>query len=256
MSRLNSLSEVIKYDLSKEDEEDIVGWDKLTVNYAITHKERISSYIKSFLFNKGELSANFDVEDIYMMLIEDLYKSCDYDLDLAYQRSKVPGSVVPVEGYVLSRVKYCVMRWIKKHRDEAKHTISESKIKQDESYISLFDLSPDNGNIDAVIDNQDLDTICKEHEYLRYRFGIDLFQIWFIRLCTIAYRKEDKYNDIIEVLGVTKKDVERFEDKTFKDEVMINIAKAITRIDMGSALYILSKYTYASNKIRMVIEMV
>ena len=100
-----------------------------------------------------------------------------------------------------------------------------------------------------------LDTICKSFEHQRYTFGPDLFQIWYIRLQTMLSNKQDRYKDILSVLGVSKKEVSNIEKETSVDGAMTSIAKAVTLVGIENAIPVLRKYTYCANRIEEVIAL-
>ena len=163
--------------------------------------------------------------------------------------------MVSIEGYIHSCVKYCVIRFVTKAYDEDSKVVRDT-LKQDEDSskeISLFDTIADSkdGYSDMVFD---LESICKACENERYSYGPDIFMIWFVRFQTLLLNKSDKYNDILSVLGISKREISLIQKNIEVDSLMFNIAKAATLIPMEEAASIIEKYVYGADRIKQAIE--
>lgn len=253
-----SLAGVI-YSPLKEDTEQLVGWDKQTIDYITKNKSSIYNTIRAFGKGNNKLLQRTDIDDIYMEVLEYAYKNDDYNITKAVELSN-SDNVVSLTGYIHSFIKYIVIKYISdKYEEESK--IIDNEIKDsDNDAVDIFDIIPDkkaNANSEEyVIDKlNELDSICSSYESQRYEYGIDIFQIWFIRLTTMHYNKQEHYEDIIESLGINKSDIGNFHRRTNVDDVMLSIAKAITIIGIEEAISVLRKYTYGANKIEKVIYM-
>ena len=245
----------ISYSPLKEEEKSLTGWSKTTIDYVLKNKSKVKSSIRGISKNLNKVLQSSDVEDVYMELLKYLYNCDDYNISKAYERSS-SGAIVSLEGYIHICTKYCVKRYITDLYKIEKNVIREYTKDNDGKEMSLFDTISDNsGEISYSNIAYQLDTICKSFEYQRYLFGPDLFQIWFIRLQTIIHNKQDRYKDILSILGISKKEISRIEKETDKDGAMISIAKAVTLIGVDDAVKVLRKYVYSADRIEQVIAL-
>lgn len=233
----------------------LTGWSKTTVDYLLANRKKVEISIRGIAKGLSKVLQKTDVEDIYMDILTYLYNCSDYDISKAYKRSNVSGMIVSLEGYVNSCIKYCVIRAVTNNYSSEKKLVRERNTDKDGKEISLFDTIPDTKDNSIEDFNYQLDTLCKYYEGYRYSFGPDIFLIWFIRLQTILNDKNDRYKDILLVLGISKKDIHAIEKETGVDGVMINIAKAITLVGIEEAIEILRDYTYCADKIQRVVEL-
>ena len=67
--------------------------------------------------------------------------------------------------------------------------------------------------------------------------------------------KSDRYNDILAVLGITKKDMSNIEKDTDYDGAMMSIAKAVTLLGIEQSVEVIRNYTYSADRIQKVIEL-
>ena len=100
----------------------------------------------------------------------------------------------------------------------------------------------------------ELDSVCKSFEHLRYKFGVDIFTVWYIRLKTILEHKEDKQEIILRLLGIDKRFLNKLNSDTSRDGVMISIARGVTQIDTNRALDIIASYTFGVKSLARVVE--
>lgn len=235
-----------------EQPKSVQGWQKSTIDFAWNHKSKVMSIIKSAAKKSSKILTAADYEDIFMECIAYMFNCDDYDISKAYTGT----SIVSLDGYVFTCVKYCTLRYITNvYKDEQHIQRDLVKVDEDGKEYSIFDTIADekNGiNIDGMM--YKLDSICKTYEYQRYMLGADIFQLWFVRLKTIACGKRDKYEAIITVLGISKKNLATAERNAVSDGIMTNIAKAISLVGIDKAIDILRKYTYCASKIEKTIE--
>jgi len=244
------------YNPLKEDEENLTGWSKMTIDYVLHNTTKVQTSIRGIAKSLNKILQKTDVEDIYMEILDYLYKCDDYNVSKAYERSSNVGVIVSLEGYVHSCIKYCVIRYVTNQFGLEKKTVREVTKDDDGKDISLFDTLPDsNGGIAYNDMCYELDEICKAYEYQRYYFGPDIFQIWFVRLQTMIHNKQDSFKDILISLGITKKEVAQIEKMNNNDGAMMSIAKAVSIIGVEEAVKILRKYTYSADRIEKVVEL-
>lgn len=249
-----SLSEIV-YSPLKEESKQLTGWSKSTIEYVLSHKTKVQSSIRGIAKSLNKMMQKTDIEDVYMEILDYLYSSDDYNISKAYERSSSAGSIVSLEGYVHSCIKFCVIRYVTNSFNTEKNVIRDTIKDDDGKELSLFDTIPDTSDTKYNDFGYQLDTICKAYESQRYEFGPDIFQVWFIRLQTMVNNKNDRYKEILSILGISKKDISIIEQKADTDGAMLSIAKAVTLIGVEEAIEVLRKYTYSANKIQEVVEL-
>ena len=248
---MGSLTECV-YSPLMEEEDNTAGWSKETIDYISKHKTKVQKSIRGIAKGLNKLLQTADVEDIYADVIMYMYNCDDYDISKAINRSS-SGTMVSLEGYVHSCVKYCVMRYVtntsKKEHEIVRDTIQDSEGKE----LSIFDTITDDKtskSYDGLI--YDIGAILRAVESYRYYYGPDLYMIWYIRLLTYNSENKDAYKEILEILDIDKKELSDIERKSKSDDLMTNIAKAITKCNVDEALEELEKYVYSHEKIKRV----
>lgn len=246
----DSLSGLI-YSPLVEEEQPVTGWSKATIEFVTNNKTKVINSIRGIgkSLNKQFLQ-KADIDDIYMEILHYLYTCDDYNVDKAIERSNNTGVIVPLEGYVHSCVKYCVLRYLTDKYKKEKHFINDYVKGRDE--LSIFDTIPDK-NKTEMDSHTDLEDICENIKSKRYAYGVDVYQIWFIRLKTMSINKNDKYQEILDVLNISTKDVS-FVEKSDTEGIMMSIAKAVTLLGVDASLNIIRKYVYSAKNIEKVIE--
>lgn len=234
-----------------EESQPVTGWSKATIEFVTNNKTKILNSIRGIgkSLNKQFLQ-KADIDDIYMEILQYLYTCDDYNVEKAFERSNNAGVVVSLEGYVHSCVKYCVLRYLTDKYKKEKPLISDYVKGREE--LSIFDTIPDKNKPD-INSQTDLREICENIKSKRYAYGVDVYQIWFIRLKTMSINKNDKYHEILDVLNISTKDVS-FVEKSDTEGIMMSIAKAVTLIGVDMSLDIIRKYVYSAKNIEKVIE--
>jgi hypothetical protein len=250
-----SLSETI-YSPLKENEE-LTGWSKETINYTYNNKSKVCSQIRGIAKSHNKILKRYEIEDIYQNLLIYLFTYEDYNISKACDRIN-EGVVLSLEQYVHTCIKFCVLRYITDTYKYEKPLVREytKSNDSDEQDLSIFDTIADKKASNYEELEYDLDTICKMYESHRYEYGIDIFQVWYVRLETIAHNKKDKYNEIIKQLGISTVDVAKLEKLSDVNGAMLSIAKAVSITGVEKAIEIIRKYTYASDIISKVISII
>lgn len=252
---MSSKLSTLVYSPLMEEEKQLAGWSKSTIDYVLAHKTKVTTVIRGIGKSLNKILQKSDIEDIYMEILDYLYTCDDYNISKACERSSNVGVIVSLEGYVHSCVKFCVIRYVTNMFNTEKSLVRDD-IKDDEGKeMSLFDTIPDRKDTGYNDFGYQLDTICKSFESQRYQYGPDIFQIWFIRLQTMICNKSDRYKDILTILGISKKDIANIEKEADYDGAMVSIAKAITLIGVEEAVKIIRNYTYSADKIQRVVEL-
>lgn len=250
---MDSLEKII-YSSLKDEAPDCKGWDKETIDFVLANRSDIERRIRAIAKSYRRVSLQQqDVEDIYNDLLMYLHNCDDYNLSKAVERSS-SGFVVPLEGYVNTCIKYCVLRDCKRLNKVDSETISDVFEGSDEKEVSIFNTIPDESAeeyLDCVA--YDLSAICKAFEPLRYRFGTDVYLLLFVRLLTLEDKSNQVYQNTLSVLGISKAEVSRLDDRS-EDSLIQTFAKAISIIPIEKAIEILRGYVFSSQMVEKMIQ--
>ncbi len=239
----------------EEGNEDVTGWDKETIEYVSSHKSKVYAQIRGIAksLRKHNLQST-DVEDIYSDILMYLYNCDDYNLTKAIERSRT-NNMVSLEGYLNTCIRCCVVRHCTSMYKEEKEQVRENYKDDDGKELSIFDSIADSKStehIDEVM--YDLESLCKSYETLRYKYGPDIYLVWYIRLLTISQHKDELFKDILNVLGISKKELSNIERLAAEDELMTTLAKAINIIGVTKSIDIIKPYVFSANKIEEAIS--
>lgn len=242
--------------LMEQSTEDCSGWSKETIAYITQkrNKRKIERQIRGIARGLRRNIQATDVEDIFSEIVLYMYRSDDYNLNKAIERSN-SGSIVSLDGYINSCIKYCVIRYCANLNGRDRATVSDTVYSQDDDKeMSIFDTIPDS-NSEITLDHliYDLDTLCKSCECLRYRYGPDIYLVWYIRLLTMDRQNSEIYNSILNILGISKFDLQNIE-RVNEDEVMISFAKAINLYGVDEAKRIIKPYVFSAQLIEDTVE--
>lgn len=248
----------VVYHPLQDDPTTVLGWNKSTVDYALKHKSVVTSSIRGIAKNIGKILQSSDVEDMYMDFLDYLYRSDDYNVDKAISRSSREGVIVSFDGYFHRSLSYCIKRCLKEKIKYDIHIDPNPVLIDGEGneteVINMIGDKTKNTEMEAqLLEKNVLLNMCKSYENLRYAFGADVYQVLFIRCETMLHNKEDKYIPILRILGVTKDDISTIQTMTYKDDFMVEMAKAINLISIEDAIDILRNYTYAADKLEQVV---
>ena len=96
-----------------------------------------------------------------------------------------------------------------------------------------------------------LEYVCKSNEHNRYLYGPDVFLVWTVQLLVMIHNKNSMRNQILSLLGISEEDLISTAD--YKDTIMCQIAKEVSKIGPEKALEVLKKYTFAFRQIEKVV---
>jgi excinuclease UvrABC ATPase subunit len=247
------LTEMVYCEL-KEDTKTAPSWSKLTIDYVTNNVNKVRNIIRVIAIKSGKRLSEDDVDDIYMESICALYEKEEYDIALAINKSKREEAIPSIEGYIYSTVKNVIYKYLKEEERHSKNTVSESTYSEDGKEMSLYDKTPASRTRNEYTDELTLRDICKNCESHRYNYGIDMFQIMFIRLKTIQCDKIKNYLDILKVLGTSKSEMQVAEKAALTDVYMLALAKGVTEVDIPEAIDILKEFTYSWENLERVVE--
>lgn len=253
---LETLETLVYSPLLEDCTPDLTGWSKETVDYLIDNQKKVYRSIRGIAKGMSKESLQTaDVEDIYSAVLMYCYQYDDYNISKAIERSS-SGSMVSLEGYVHTCIKYCVMRYVSNMYDKDKKIIREGIISSDGTELSIFDTIADTKADETFEDIlYDLPSLCECCESVRYKYGPDIYLVWYIRLITMREGKDSvAYREILNILGISKRDVLLVDEKSIDDELMINFAKAISLTGIEESIDIIEQYVYASQKIQEAVK--
>lgn len=226
------------------------SWDKETIKYAIENESSIRRVIRAVAKSSRNIQPA-DIDDIYMDVLNYFYKCDDYNIDKAYERSS-SDNIVSLEGYVNKCVKFCVLRYSTNIGVE-NHTVVHDTVINEGEELSIFDTISSNEHIDVQVD---LESLCRMYTGYRYVYGVDIFQMWYIKLLSMRYNKEEsKVEQMLSVLGASKNSMKLCEAADEDDGPLMNIARAITVCGLDEAIRVIRKYTYAPDRIEMALAL-
>jgi len=229
------------------EEESTAGWTKKTVTYVVTNKDYIYNVIKNIAYGiiNKPLSQQ-SVDDIYSEVLIQMYKHEDYDIYKAM--SNPAGTIVPIEGYLGKYIKTIVIRYLSSEYKIVKDRVKDYQLEDGEWGSTIDNITDDNSSIDVSNLFIDLDKLLREYEYIRYVYG-DVYLIIYVNLITTLYKKEYKYKELLNILGISKNTLKTIE-MLDSGELMLSIAKAITLTGIEESIKILEGYVYASSSIK------
>lgn len=239
----------VVYSPPLEEEEQIpsLDWEKETIQYVLNNKSKILKIIRSSIKNMNGISS-MDIEDIYSDTVVYLYNSGDYDIIKAVDCTT--GKVVSLEGYVNLCVKNCVKRYItqmyKREKKIVRGSIKDDEGREKEILDIIADKKTDH-EFEKIEYNvkENLDSI----EYARYKYGTDIFLILYVRMLTLE-RSEESYKNILNVLGISKKELTELEKKIASDEEIFQVIKEISACETMDAVAVLQEKVYCSKQIK------
>ena len=234
------------------EEESTEGWDKETIEYIQNNRQKVMRAIYGIARSMGRRRLQTtDIEDIYSQLLLYMYKTEDYDV-LKATSGCGDGRVLSLEGYINSCIKYCILRHIQEEGKEIRRR-ARNKV-EDGRELELLDTVPDeeaNELFDEIL--IDLKEYCDMCEHSRYKYGPDIFLVWYVRLLTLG-KREGLYEKVLEVLGIDRGELIKVEELSRKDGLMAGFAKAITTAGIDASINIIEDYVYSAARIREVIE--
>lgn len=235
---------------------DLTGWSKETVDYIIENQKKVYRSIRGIAkgLNKNMLQTA-DVEDIYSEILMYCYQYDDYNINKAIERSST-GMIVSLEGYVHNCIKFCVMRHLTQMYATEKETVREGIKSEDGKELSIFDTIEDGKSTENYDDLMyDLASLCRHCESIRYKYGPDIYLIWYVRLLTISEDKDtNAFKELLNILGISKKDIAIINEKSIEDELVLSFAKCISLTGIDESISIIEKYVYSADKIREAVK--
>lgn len=236
--------------MEQEEEMPELNWEKSTIQYVLNNKSKVMSSIRSSVKNIYRSTlGTMDVEDIYTEVLYYLYKCDDYNKDKAIGFSTINGkqTIISLEGYVGTCIKYCVKRYISSMYEREKEIVRDGSKDEEGKETKVLDIVPDKTSESSYEDIcYDMDSSLKVLESKRYRYGADIFLVLFIRLITLG-KAHINYRQVLGILDINKKELTELEKKMGYDEDVLNLIKAISMKEPEVAIEQIRPYIYSSN---------
>lgn len=236
-----------------------LNWEKSTIKYVIKNRTKVMNNIRSAVRSiyKSPLPT-MDIEDIYDEVLDYLYKCDDYDKDKAIGFSIENGSqtIISLEGYVGTCIKYCVKRFISSMYEREKEIARDVTRDEEGRESRILDIIPDK-TVEEHYNRigYSVESALKVLEYKRYKYGADVYLILFIRLLTLN-KPEVNYRQILDILEISRKDLSELEKKMGYDEDILHAIKALALKELKEAIEAVKPYIYSEKIISNAIQMV
>lgn len=240
-----------------KEEETTEGWNKTTVDYVIENEKRVRSIIRGSLRKRLGYINSSDVDEIYSDICIYFFRVDDYNISKA-TRIEVNGKeeILPIEGYIFKSIDFCVKRFIHNKYSRESSLVSSEVKRSDGDIVDLLNTVIDN-KTDLELENimVDLNQHCKHCESMRYKYGIDIFQVWFIGLLTINKKLDSScYDTIMNILGINKKDLRNIGIKSHEDDTLLEFAMGISKHGVQESIEIIKPYIYSADIIEETIN--
>jgi hypothetical protein len=215
-----------------EEAERLNGWNKATVEFAIQQSHTVINHIKWLAHRIYKLRCTkFDIDDIYSELLIYLENRDDY----AYYMTDL-GHVVTLKEYVLSGAGICVKRYI-----TSMYEIDSMLEHENDEYDIFEQVADDTTDGDFRIAESKIDKLETLIEALgkdRKVAGVDMITLIYLKLKTGT--DEDRYNALLDILGINKFDIKEAYNKM--GHKLKDVIFKLTLLNMDKALNMLRGY--------------
>lgn len=240
------------------EEQSFKGWNKATIDYLIENEKMIKKSISKSLGKRKLLYINSsDIDDIYSEVFIYFYGVDDYNLSKADAITKDGREyILPIEGYVFKSIEFCIKRFITdKYNRECLIADNEIRDSEDNILDLLNNVADNKTDLDFENATIDLNQHCKEYEGLRYNYGIDIFQVWYIRLLIMDKKLDSScFDTMMNILGISKRELKALSIDVYEDEEMIEFARGINKHGIEESIEILEQYIYSAEQIKKAID--
>lgn len=211
------------------------SWEKETVKFALRNQSKILSIIRTRLKSLNLLN-KIDHYEVYQEYLIYLMRAEDYDAE------KSKGML---GDYAVNCLKSVIKRIVSEHHKRSK-VIVDNVIYDDGEEASLFDFIASDSDMPELLD---VNEVLKSAEHLRYKYGVDIPLIIYLRLLC----DDSLYRQCIDLmLGI--KDLKSLEAKLRNDEEFLNLIKVLSEMDKEEAIETMRSIVYGADCIRETIE--
>lgn len=216
----------------KETEADTKSWNKATIRYVLTNRERLLGLITIYLRMLKNTQTHPD--DILDLLLDGLYEKPDYVPQIGKQ-----GQEIGIDVYINKYIKELCSIESKRNLKEASHYVPNYKKTEDSDVEqNVLDNVPDiNGHkgIDKV--GKDIESALIELEPKRYMYGFDLYDFLYIKLLGDRLRKPiEEQNQLLDLLDIPLKQVTK---------ARYEVTNLVTQSNEERLIHYLEPYVYS-----------
>lgn len=246
----------LTYSLPFEEEvpDPALSWEKKTIQYVLQNKAWAHRVIRYHIW-KITNNIRMDTEEVYSDVLLYLSKAKDYEDGMI---SPYNGEIVSLESYVSALIRCCAKRYITETHKREKYIIKQQTIEDNEGHEkNIIETVSDKKSLECFEEaGFNLSNHIKHMEHLRYKYKHDIFMFLYVSLLTIDNNKinNSDYLDILDVLGISKRELKQLEEACRKDENVRQLLRALSKYSNKEAVEILEKYVYGSNMIKKGIE--
>lgn len=214
-------------------------WEKQTLKYVAQNFDKV----KRSIANKG--LKHHQVDEIMSDLILYLEKAGDYDV---YRANNVGNDgTISLENYISISIKFCIQRYRSNLSEQIQ--IFETSVIRDGEERDIIDNIPDKDKISDV--DLDLDSMLHLMQGARYKYGIDIYMLLYINLLVDGGKNKEKYDNILQSLGISTKDLKDTERKVLSESEALETIKSVCCCsDTKEAISKIEKYVYAHKIIK------
>lgn len=236
------------YNMLEMPEKESNDWDKRTVQFIINNYNKVRKMVR--VMAKGV--PDYQIDDIMSDVVIYFKDADDYDIERAYNEST--DTYLSLEGYISVGIKHCIQRYKTDSYGHEKHLVHSTLITED-GEKDLFDTIEDRSSLDRMdCIGYDLENAFNSVRCLRYKYGIDIYMVIYLRLLT--GNDSDLYFNVLEALGISKRELSDIQRKMSRELDMQYLIKTICLHDKEKVLQEIEKYVYGRQKIKEAVAMV
>lgn len=218
MSEFISVENVsgLMYHAGMKDNIDSNTWEKNTLKF-LTQEENYNS-IRRLIRKKGDGLNDDQVDEVMDILIHALKNGADHQEDNIGERN------LSLEQYVRLYAKFALKRYFtKKSKEDAKVVSKVTKDDGSEDELDLLDtIADDKATSNFGVAEVDLYDDLKCLKYKRYFFGVDIFNLLYIKVRS-GFRDNAVADIVIKAIGIGESELNEAYNKAKKDPEFIDV---------------------------------
>lgn len=214
------------------------GWGKLTIHLALEKKARLLGVINKELVKYG-LAGRIEASEVYQELLLYLAVTKDFDMNKGDN----------LEAYVVTCLKLIIKRAVSAYYKHVNQLVYDT-VRDDGEVVSVIDLVPDAGTMPDCVNLEDE---VKGAEHLRYKYGLDIPLLVYLRL---LLDDNEIYRAMVELLLGVKyiTELRGLKKKLEQDRAFIAFISALSRVDKKEALKALKGVVHGAESIERALQ--
>lgn len=229
------------------------GWDKLTVQYATSHRSTLVRIVKKMFAKAPRTVSSDSVDEVIQQSLQKMYLRADYSEKVAREKADPGKPPISLENYVGSIVKHTAQSYLASAFEEQGQKICTEVETPDGDIVSVMDILPDKAAEEAYsIRINTLKEQLKLLEPHRYRYGLDLYLLLYIASYGLTGTQNEELYRLLNLPSIKRtklKEAVRNNDR-FK-MVVSEVAHS-----EGVAPKLIGKYIHARDSVDRLIEYV